>query len=467
VSEKLSAAWRVVARRKPEHSGPVSRFMGGLPMLAIVLWWLVCFAFYVTGWPIQYNRGNVGTVSLLFGSTLVLVAASFFFIVWRKPLEVRVHADAPERARLPWFVVAGVVAVIVLYFPMTATYSGYNFWEILPALADQNEAYYLGSARIAEGYGPRALVVVAQAALAPLTLVVLPYLALRWFERKRPMMLVALAAVLATSVFMSILTGRDFQLVLSAVLIACAWLVARVRRGIVFAWIDLWVVLGAGIVGGGVFGLRKFARMNGVAFCPQGADVCAIPHTPTLWESITVTVASYASQGFEGMGRALNAEWVFGGGYSHSPALAGILKTLLGVSNDGVVTSQLDSLGWSETGYWSTGFTLIANDVPWALIPVVVALQSVLLAFAWRAVVSKGDWLSLAIFAYSFLSLLFMPMNLQLAISGPIYIGYVVLVVVFIARAIYRTVSARRRSGDAEDDRLPRKSPVLAGRSLV
>jgi hypothetical protein len=101
------------------------------------------------------------------------------------------------------------------------------------------------------------------------------------------------------------------------------------------------------------------------------------------------------------------------------------------------------------------------------LILVVVALQSVLLAFALRAVLSKGDWLSLAIFAYSFLSLFFMPMNLQLAISGPLYIGYVVLVVVFIARAIYHAVSARRRSSDAKDDRLPRKSPVLAGRSLV
>jgi hypothetical protein len=323
--------------------------MSGLPIMLIALWWLVCFAFYVTGGP------SSGTAATSVPSASSSAARSCW---WRRRSSALSGASrskyecarTPRSARLPWFVV-GVVAVIVLYFPMTATYSGYNFWKILPALADQNEAYYLGSARIAEGYGPRALVVVAQAALAPLTLVVLPYLALRWFERKRPMMLVALAAVIATSVFMSILTGRDFQLVLSAVQIACAWLVARARRGIVFAWIDLWVVLGAGIVGGGVFGLRKFARMNGAAFCPQGADVCAIPHTPTLWESITVTVASYASQGFEGMGRALNAEWVFGGGYSHSPALAGILKTLLGVSNDGVVTSQLDSLGWSETGY--------------------------------------------------------------------------------------------------------------------
>jgi len=470
VFEKVSAAWGVIARRKPDHAGPVSRFMSGLPMFAIVLWWLICFAFYITGWPIQYNRGNSGLVSLLFGSALILVAASFLFIVWRRRLDVRVRADAPERERLPWFVIAGIIAVIALYFPMAATYSGYNFWEILPALADQNEAYYLGSDRIAEGYGPRALVVVAQAALAPLTLAVLPYLALRWFERKRPIILVVLIVVLATSVFMSVLTGRDFQLVLSAVLIACAWLAARVRRGIAFAWIDLWVVLGAGIVGGLTFGLRKFARVNGVAFCPQGADICAIPHTPTLWESITVTVASYASQGFEGLGRALDATWVFGGGYSHSPALAGILNTLFGVTNDGIVTSQLDDLGWSETGYWSTGFTLLANDVPWVLIPVVVALQSVLLAYAWRAVVSKGDWLSLAVFAYSFLSLLFMPMNLQLAISGPIYIGYVVLAAVFIARAVYRAVAGHRAGRHTGVDGLegpPREVPVLAGRALV
>jgi hypothetical protein len=467
VIERVSAVWGSIARRRAPVSGPVSRLMSGLPIFFITLWWLVCFGFYITGWPIQYNRGNVGTVALLFVAALVLVVASFLFIVWRRPLALKVRADSPELRRLPWFVVAGTVAVIALYFPLAATYSGYNFWEILPALSDQNEAYYLGSARIAEGYGPRALIVLAQTALAPLTLIVLPYLAMRWFDRKRPLMLALLVVVLATSVFQSILTGRDFQLVLAAVLIACAWLASRVRRGVYFAWIDLWVVLGAGAIGGLTFGLRKFARVNGVAFCPQGADICAIPHTPTIWESITVTVASYASQGFEGMGRALNAEWVFGGGYSHSPALAGILKTLFGIENNNVVTSQLDSLGWSSTGYWSTGFTLIANDIPWALVPVVVALQSVLLAFAWRAVVSRGDWLSLGVFAYSFLSLLFMPMNLQLAISGPIYIGYIVITSAFIVRAVVRAIGARRDPGEPDESADVRTPRLIAGRSLV
>jgi hypothetical protein len=287
--------------------------------------------------------------------------------------------------------------------------------------------------------------VVAQTICAPLTMAVVPYLSLRWFETRR--FLVPLLIVLAAAVSTSIMVGRDFQLFLAAILVACSWVVARVRRRVGFSWKD------AAVLGGGslllllLFGLRKWQRMSEQAFCAPGVDSCQVLHGKwSLWDSISVTLASYASQGFEGLGHALNATWAFGGGYSHSPAVAAIFNSVFGERQDPVVTLQLDGLGWSSTGYWSTGFASIANDVPWVLIPLVLAAEGVLLALSWRATLKDGDWLSTAVFAYTFFTLLFMPLTLQLATSGPLYVGYVVLIVMFIIRSMLRYYRGKRAS---------------------
>lgn len=456
--------WSAVSRPLDSVAGSLSRLYSVLPIAIVGVWWLLCFAFYVSGWPIQYNRGNVGLVALLFSTTLVLVVSAFVLVAWKKPLEPRHAFESEPTPQLPWAIIVAVVAVVALYPFLAEAYSGYSFWEVIPALANQSGAYELASLRIQEGTSSRLVLVAVQTILSPLTLAALPFLALRWFDSRRH--LVALLIVLGIAVFTSILGGRDFQLVLSALLVAVAWITSRIRRGVGFRRIDLIALGGAGAVGVLLFGLRKQSRMLDRPYCPEGADVCAIPNAPTLWDTITVTVSSYLSQGFEGLGRALDATWVFGGGFSHSPALTGLAKTLFGFKNDKVVTAQLDSLDWSATANWSTGFAMIANDVPWVLVPLVVAANSLLLAFAWRATVVRADWLSMAVFSYTFVSLFFMPMNLQLAISGPLYLGYIALVVLFVGRAIMQKI----RSSSAKQDTEKASSDVvwkLGGRPVL
>ena len=456
----MSSAWGRVTRQKPEHLGPIPRVLTILPIAIIAIWWTLCFAFYVSGWPIQYNRGNVALVSLIFVSTLVLVVAAFFLVVRRASFE-RVATTAGTDKKLPWIMVVAVVAIVALYAPLAEAYSGFRFWEVLPALANQSAAYELASLRISEGLGARIGLVLVQTVLSPITLAALPYLAFRWFESRRH--LIPLVIVVLLAVFTSILGGRDFQLVLSAILVAIAWMAARVRRGVGFGRVDAVVLGGGGLLGIVLFGLRKQSRMLDRPYCPEGADVCAIPNAPTLWDTITVTVSSYLSQGFEGLGRALDATWSFGGGYSHSPALVGLAENFTGAENERVVTAQLDNLDWSATANWSTGFAMIANDVPWVLVPFVVAIGAALLAVAWRATSVRGDWLSVAVFAYSFVGLFFMPMNLQLAISGPLYLGYLALVGLFIIRLVVEALRARK--GDTEG-RPERPRWAIAGRPV-
>jgi hypothetical protein len=456
----MSTAWGRITRLEPGRPGVIPRGLTLLPIVIVAIWWTLCFAFYVSGWPIQYNRGNVGLVALLFGSTLVLVIGTFFFIVRSASFE-RSASSVGTGKKLPWIMVAAVVAIVALYAPLAEAYSGFHFWQVLPALANQSAAYELASLRISEGLGARIGLVLIQTVLSPITLAALPYLAFRWFESRRH--LIPLVIVVLLAVFTSILGGRDFQLVLSAVLLAIAWMVARVRRGVGFGRVDAAVLGGGAVLGIVLFGLRKQSRMLDRPYCPQGADVCAIPNAPTLWDTITVTVSSYLSQGFEGLGRALDATWSFGGGYSHSPALVGLVQNFTGAENGSVVTAQLDTLDWSATANWSTGFAMIANDVPWLLVPVVVAIGAALLAIAWRATIVRGDWLSVAVFAYSFVGLFFMPMNLQLAISGPLYLGYLALVGLFLVRLVAGAVRSHRGAPEAL---LERPRWAIGGRPL-
>jgi hypothetical protein len=179
--------------------------------------------------------------------------------------------------------------------------------------------------------------------------------------------------------------------------------------------------------------------------CIPGADECSYPDISTLWNAITVNLGSYASQSMEGLGRALQGDWAFGGGYRHSFALTGMVDAVFGPSETVVITDQLPDAGWSDTELWSTGLARFANDLPWVLVPVLIGLMAAFLALAWRRSVRSGDWLSVAAFAYTWFTIWFLMQTLPLSTSGPLYVGYLFLCTLFLAREV-RDLWRRRRS---------------------
>lgn len=426
---------------------PVQQFEGKLPraillapIIIIGLWWLFSFALYASDWPIEYSRQNFqATTLLVFGTLFATLIA--FALTHRSRSQV---IQPPAQKHASPYMVAGLAISIVLLVPFSEYYSGYRLWEIGTALANQGAAFSLASERIMEGTQSRIWVVALQTIAAPLTMCLIPYFSLSWFERRRHLTYFLMSA--SVPVAQSVLTGRDFQLVTTGVLIGCAWLVSRIRRRIFFNWWDLGFIATGAILFLVAFGARKMSRNPTLLeLCAPGSDSC-IPQ-PGLWDYIVVSFASYSSHSYEGLARALNTEWGFGGGLAHSPALGGFFESLFGPRTVPVVTDQLEQYGWHATYYWSTGLTWLANDVPWVLIPLVVALQGIILALSWRRALRYGDWLSLGVFSYSWLSLFFMMQNLQLALSGPTQLGYIALVTVFTIRGIL-SASRRRRSSD-------------------
>ncbi|HVC77689.1 MAG TPA: hypothetical protein VND96_14350 [Candidatus Micrarchaeaceae archaeon] len=398
-----------------------------LPLTIASTWWVVCFALYLSPWPIAYTHHNALGVTLLMAGTVFCSVIGYRIGVGAESLLPGLTAW-----HVPVPVVIGFLGVLILVVPTVESYSGYGLFDIGRALANQAAAYSLASQRIAEGFSHRRGVVVAETLFAPFTLSVLPFLALSWFNARKHLALFGVSLVVP--VYVGLLEGRSVAFGTAGIVLGAAWLVSRVRRRMrlhrweIAALIVVAIVLTIG------FGAQKVNRIHGGPICPPGTATCA--SGLDLVDAAIVIFASYASQGFEGLGHALDARWVFGGGISHSPAIVSMVDGLFHLQPRHVVTSQLAGLGWSDTAYWSTALTNIANDLPWPLVPIAIGLQAAILGVAWRSVVERADWLSMALFCYTWLGILFVPQNLQLALSGPTYLGYITLVIWFFARSI-------------------------------
>lgn len=426
----------VVTRRDREP------FATSLPPIVVILgWWIFALTMFAVGWPIDFARTNLGIVVALVVACTLTAGASYLGVARRGPRGV----IAVRTRRTPVIVSVGFIGSVVLLIPWVESYSGFHVWEILQALSDQAAAFELSSERINEGTLSRAPIVAAQVVLAPAMLTVIPFAALGWFERRQHGWL--LVGAVAIQVAMSVFVGRDLYTSTAVVLTVGAWYVSRVRRGMPLRFRAVLAVVASAIVFLIVFGIRKYVRMGGVEFCTPGAVGCSSDPTPiSLGESIVSTVVTYSSHSMEGLGRALLGEWRFGGGYSHFSALRSLVESLSGSEGPVVITDQLVDHGWSDSMYWSTGFAWIANDVPWVVVPVVVAIMAGFLAWTWRRAVRWGDWLSVTLFCYGWLNLFYLAQNFQLGISGPIYLGYLALCLLFVARECRRALERRRRA---------------------
>ena len=394
-------------------------------MRVVLAWWGVCFAFFYFGWPIQYNRTNV-TLTVL----LVTACAGVAVLGFNLGRGVR-SASAAIEGGPPRAMVIGLGLSVLLFFPTVQAYSGLGVGDLGAAVQDQSAAYQETTELIEAGSASRKGLLLANTLAAPLTVGVIPYFVLRAFERRAARdRILAIVSVLP-SIAMSLLTGRTQAMGIVVVVAIASLLVALERTGARFSW-QRWTQIG--LLSAGLFALvawRNQARVGASAGCRPGQVACTESHAGAFDGFISVT--SYASQGFEGLGRAMEGTWHFGGGFGHSPALRNFVGTFTGVREDvPTITGQLYQQGWDETGFWSTGWSQLANDVPWLLLPLVFGALAILAGAAYSSAVATGAWIPLTLFSYLFLAFSFMPQNYQLGANGPTYVGVLVLAFIFV-----------------------------------
>lgn len=417
----------------PESLGNREGVRGYLPLVVILGWWIYCFAVYASGWPIDYERQNFWEVVPFFAACLV-GAAGGYRLTSRVSVgvggEIRSPSAGGRRSAAAFF---GLACTLALAVPVARAYSGYGLADFSSALQNQGEAYAQTSSRISEGADARGGIVLAQVAVAPWTLLVVPYFAFMWFASRRYGRFLLLS--LAVPILQSVLSGRDMQIGITILALFAAWLVAQRQTAKRVSPKVLTILVVVGVLFLCAVSARKMSRTPDAPICPVGALSCTFPDPhPSLLDTTLAYTASYSAQGFEGLGRAMRGTWEFGGGIGHSPALVRALEPVYDVSDSGAISSQLPSLGWSATGFWSTGFADYADDVPWALVPVLMALLAAFLGMSWRVALQTADPIAMTVFAYTWVSLFLMPQNLVLAISGPLYVGYLVLVAAFLLR---------------------------------
>jgi hypothetical protein len=440
-ASELAVRW---GRWSVRNGASIAASGRNLPLGVAATWWVLCFALYAAAWPIAYTHRNILGVSALMAGTLIAA-----IIGYRRAVGIESLAPQTVLWKIPLPVLIGFIASLILVVPLIQTYSGFGVFDLGMALKDQAAAYAQASQRIAEGFDKRRGIVVLETLLAPFTLSVIPFLALSWFEARKHGLLLLLG--LAAPIYVGLLEGRSVAIGTAGILVFGAWIISRVRRHMPLRWFEIVTFATLGVAGLAAFGAQKLARYGVSPICPPGTNICT-GRNPSLIEGTWVIFASYASQGLEGLGRALDAVWTFGGGFSHSIALESMLARLFHFQPPAVVTLQLPNVGWSDTTYWSTALTSIANDVPWPLVPLVIGVHAAILGSSWRSAVEHADWLSVTVFCYTWIDLLFIPQNLQLAISGPVYVGYIALLAWYLARSVrgrhlhtIRSVAARLR----------------------
>lgn len=407
------------------------------PMKWIIVWWGFCMLLFVSGWPIQYSQTNFGKVLLL-----VLASAALAVIGFRsgrgRGARPTGRVQNVSRAML-----LGLLLSLILFVPTVQAYAGLELGQVGSAVQDQSGAYQQTSEVIQEGSSSRWVLLALNTLVAPLTIGVIPYFVLRAVETSSVRDRLLAIISIAPSLLMSLLTGRTQAVGVVVVVAAASLLLAGERTGKGLS-LKRWLQIGGlGLVLFILLAWRTQERGGGNSGCLPGQLNCA-DQTSGPTESF-VTVTSYASQGFEGLGRAMEGTWSFGGGFSHSPALRNLVDTFTDLHlNTNTITSQLPQHGWHDHWYWSSGWSQLANDIPWLFIPFFVGAIATLCGAAWRRAVWSGDWLSVAVYSYLFLALAFMPQNYQLGASGPMYVGVLFLAVVFVIRELHERMRVKQ-----------------------
>lgn len=413
------------ARRDGASTKPVS----WIPIGGVLGWWSLCFATYALGWPIEYEKTNFLLVAILFLVTAALTWFGFYVGRGRGGF-----LQLPAVSWWPWL---GAFLVVVLFVPTVLTYSGFGAGDIFSAVQDQSAAYKQSTEAIESGSEARGSILLALTMAAPFTMVALPYFFLNYLRYRRVIHLVPLIACVLSPLLLSVLTGRDQQLGMLFIIMVTTALVhiystaGRIKaRHLVGAAMVTLLLFAA-------MSFRKYQRVGGRELCAPGQVNCGELGNSPLVRALS-TLASYAGQGFKGLGVSLDAQWMFGGGVTHSPALHNAAMTFMGSSPRGVVTDQLEVLGWSDKAYWSTALAQLANDVPWFLVPVIVGIMGFLLGYSWSSAVSTRHWLPTTLCCYAMIGTVFIPQNNQLGASGPTYLGVILLwFVVVLFRIFY------------------------------
>jgi hypothetical protein len=402
-------------------------------MMAYLLGTILVFALGPFDWPID----NWGCLVLFLTAVM-----GTLFIGYR--LGVGGNAAGTELKAWRRVLVLGAIATIVMLFPAAYLYTGKMPWEVADAVRDQAAAYReLQESLALTTQGDRAIVAVARAVVAPLTLAAIPLGALHWRDLSWLLRLLLGAAIASTIIF-SLLRGTDREIADLIIVILSTSLVAvargRLDRGASAPGmlrrhrVAILVTAAALATAAVAFVERKEQRIgSNHEICVGDVRVCADYDHALLGplgdrSRFGLSMAAvYLGQGYFGLSLALTKDFQSTWGLGHSLPLMTYYSALSGNEElyERSYTFRLRDDGWSDLNQWSTMFPWLANDVGFFGVPFVIGVLAWIWGSSWKdAVLRKNDRAAI-VFVFMMVLIFYMPANNQLTQTVDAYFAAV------------------------------------------
>lgn len=177
------------------------------------------------------------------------------------------------------------------------------------------------------------------------------------------------------------------------------------------------------------FAFRKSERLSAMTvFCFANTDACmSLPAEGSSPLGFLATMLySYLTHGYYGLAASFDAAWEPCPFIGHSSVLL-YLSGLAGITCESTVLEQLNHLGWTSKGAWSTGFVQLANDFGLLATFLQIAMIAIMMKIFHRSYHRHGCVVSGILFSLNFFILFYMVANLQLHQVGEQYFGYIFL----------------------------------------
>jgi len=395
------------------------------------------FAFGPWPWPVSNPHELYG-----FLTTAHVLLAWGYYSGYKK---ARSSPLVASRSTIDWLKISLALNLVML-LPSCFSRTGSLLPNVMYGLAAPGEAYQNTVERSFAG-GPWVIVEYIRIILAPLLALSFPFVVATWQKRTvNEKLCCAFIVLFNIALYISMGTNKtivDTVLLvpwLVALAIASRHLILSKHQKMMLGIGSLSAMFGAFIF----FGYGQTQRAGGVASGRTFGPPIFIDSDPDNWmtyampEQYQIYVESllrYLCQGYYALSRSMLLAFDSTLGVGNSMFLSRTATSLTGMTELSSQTypAKLEAAeGWGELTLWHSIYTWIASDVGFIGTLIIVFFIGRYLAMAWIYAIVYTDKLSIILFAYLTIMLLYFPANNQLMQNGESCVGFLLTLVLWL-----------------------------------
>lgn len=414
-----------------------------MPLLIVVLFWTGTLLLYMIDVFGVYAdaRNNLLLLTFVTLHILILIGVNYLRASHITP----VLTDHRSAVRL--FYVSLLISSLMLPYNVYY-YTGASFTDFFTLFSDPMLAYSKMQIAVAGDRSERIEFLMVKIALSGITILLVPLAII--LKKSRFISLPTMIFALSMSFILSVFRGTDKEvgdivIFMIAGVFLTAPTAASARQHYLVPkkskqrFLSKWIMATVGVVIFlTLFSFRKGERLANLSYhCFTNTNICMEypPPGENPLQFVFTLLYRYTTQGYYGLSTTFDATTTYCPFIGHSKVLS-YFAELFGTSCVNTIHEQVNNLGWSSRGAWSTGFTSLANDFGHAGTYLYVLFFALSLKIFYHTYTVQRCYISGVLYMLNFFILFYMPCNLQLQQVGEQYFGYIILNLVVFARVL-------------------------------